>query len=86
MKYVCVCAAIFIVLCGTHYFAFSKGREIGKLKSESEFLQTIQKQAEKIERANAKILDFQRVISNNNDECFNKLWPDEIIKSVNKLR
>ena len=83
MKYVYVCAAICIILFGTHLYAFKTGYASGGNKVRSELYELTQKQAEALSAANKKILDFQRIIGNNNDECFNRVWPDEIINVAN---
>lgn len=83
MKQVLLFLAVFAFCCGTHYYVFKRGEETGYLKRQSELLQTIEGQYEQIKLANKKILDFQRLIGNNNDECFNRLWPNEVIESVN---
>lgn len=83
MKYVYVCAGICIILFGTHLYAFKTGFAAGSDKVKSELLTTTQRQAQALAEANKKILDFQRLIGNNNDECFNRVWPDEIINAVN---
>ena len=86
MKYVYAFAGIFIVLCGTHLFVYRKAFEAGSNAVKSELHEITQTQVMAIREANQKILDLQRVISNNNDECFNRVWPDEIVNSVNILR
>ena len=83
MKYVYVCAGICLLLFGTHLYAFKTGYVAGGDKIKSELLATTQRQAKALTEANKKILDFQRLIGNNNDECFNRLWPNEIVESVN---
>lgn len=83
MKYVYICAGICLLLFGTHLYAFKTGYVAGGDKIKSELLATTQRQAQALTEANKKILDFQRIIGNNNDECFNRLWPDEIINVAN---
>ena len=83
MKYVYVCAAICIVLFGTHLYAFKTGYASGCDKIKSELYEYAQTQTQALIKANQKILDFQRIIGNNNDECFNRVWSDEIISAVN---
>lgn len=83
MKYVYLCGAICLILFGTHLYAFKTGYTAGGDKVKSELLATTQRQAQALTEANKKILDFQRLIGNNNDECFNRLWPNEVIESVN---
>lgn len=83
MKYVYAFAGIFIVLCGTHLFVYRKAFEAGSNAVKSELHEISQTQAMALMEANKKILDLQRVISNNNDECFGRVWPDEIIDAVN---
>lgn len=83
MKYVYVCAAICIFLFGTHLYAFKTGYASGRDKIKSELYELTQSQAQALAVANKKILDFQKIIGNNNDECFNRVWPDGIISAVN---
>ena len=83
MKYVYVFAAICLVLFGTHLYAFKTGFAAGGDKVRTELQGIAESQAAAIAEANQKILDFQRLIGNNNDECFNRLWPNEIVESVN---
>lgn len=86
MKYVYAFAGILLVLVGTHLFVYRKAYEAGSNAVKSELHETAQAQALAIKQANQKILDLQRIIGNNNDECFNRVWPDDIVKSVNILR
>lgn len=86
MKYVYTFTGILLILFGTHYFAYRKGREIGRYQIESELQQTAQAQVTATIQASKKIIDNQNIISNNDDECFNRVWNDKIIKSVNILR
>lgn len=83
MKYVYVCAGICLLLFGTHLYAFKTGYAAGGDKVKSELLATTQSQAQALAEANKKILDFQRLIGNNNDECFNRVWDAETISAVN---
>lgn len=83
MKYVYTFVGIFIILLGSHYFVYRKAYEAGRNEMSAELHETTQAQAMAIIQANKKILDLQRIIGNNNDECFNRVWPDEIIESVN---
>ena len=83
MKDVFIFMGIFIILCCTHLFVYRKAHESGRHEVEAEIHQSSQAQAYALIQAKQKILDLQRVISNNNDECFNRVWPDEIIRAVN---
>ena len=83
MKYVYVCAGICLLLFGTHLYAFKTGYASGGDKVKSELLATTQSQAQALAEENKKILDFQRLIGNNNDECFNRVWDAETIGTVN---
>ena len=83
MKYVYLCGAICLILFGTHLYAFKTGYTAGGDKVKSELLATTQRQAQALTEANKKILEFQRLIGHNNDECFNRLWPNEVILAVN---
>lgn len=79
MKYVYTCA-IFVVLLLAVY---SKGVADGKNKVISGNLQDVQAQLVAISQNTSQTLDFQRIISNNNDECFNRVWDSETINVVN---
>lgn len=83
MKYVYLCGAVCLILFGTHLYAFKTGYTAGGDKIKSELLATTQSQAQALAEANKKILDFQRLIGNNNDECFSRVWPNEIVDAVN---
>lgn len=83
MKYVYVCAGICLLLFGTHLYAFKTGYAAGGDKIKSELQGIAESQAAAIVSANQKILDLQRVIGNNNDECFNRVWDAEIVLAVN---
>ena len=83
MKYACTLGIFCLLLFGTHIYAFKEGYAAGRNKVQAELYETTQKQAQMLNEANKKILDFQRIIGNNNDECFNRLWPDKIVESVN---
>ena len=83
MKYVYVCAAICLILFGTHLYAFKTGFAAGGDKVRAELQGIAESQAAAIVSANQKILDLQRLIGNNNDECFNRVWDAETIGAVN---
>lgn len=83
MKYVCVLMALLLLLFGTHTFMYGKGYKAGADAVRIEVYEETKKQTVAIVQANKKVLDLQRVISNNNSECFNWVWDDEIIESVN---
>lgn len=83
MKYVYVLAIFCGVLFGTHLYSYKTGYIAGGNSVRSELSGLTQKQEKAIAEANKKILDFQVVIGNNTDECFNRVWPNEIIESVN---
>ena len=76
---------VFIVFClfFALLFTYQKGFEAGKTKTMQEVQQSFQEESAAIVKARKKILDLQRIISNNNDECFNRVWPDDIISAVN---
>ena len=86
MKDVCIFVGIFVVLCATHLFVYNRAYDSGVNAVKSELRETEQAQAAALKEANKKILDLQRIIGNNDDECFNRVWPDEIISSVNIMR
>lgn len=83
MKYVYTFAGIFMVLFGTHLFVYQKAFKAGRNEVLSELQEAAQEQAVALKEANKKILDLQRVIGNNSDECFNRVWDAETIGAVN---
>lgn len=83
MKYVYALGGILLLLLGTHTFMYGKGYKAGSNAVRIEVYEEAEKQAMAIAQASKKVLDLQRIISNNNSECFNWVWDDEIIKSVN---
>lgn len=68
-------------------FAGLWGYRLGYDKAKSEIINKnndiIEQQRQAITNAQQKILDFQRVISYNNDDCFNRVWDEEIIRATN---
>ena len=86
MKDVCIFVGIFVVLCATHLFVYNRAYDSGVIAVKAELHESEQAQAVALREANKKILDLQRIIGNNDDECFNRVWPDEIISSVNIVR
>lgn len=83
MKYVYIIIGAIFALFLSHSYTYKMGQYKGKTEAHIEYQGDLNAQAHAIQEANKKILDFQRLISNNNDECFNRLWPSEIIESVN---
>ena len=83
MKYIYTAISVVMILFTTHIWAYKSGYKKGYTEAHIEYQGDLNAQAHAIQEANKKILDFQRLISNNNDECFNRLWPSEIIESVN---
>lgn len=83
MKNVYIVAGICILLLGTHLVAYNKGYKAGSNEVKSELYETTQKEAVGIVQASKKALDFQRVIVNNNSDCFKWVWDDEIINATN---
>ena len=79
MKYVYICVAFFLLL----LVVYTKGVADGKNKAVVGGLRTIESQLTAINQNTRQTLDFQRIISNNNDECFNRVWDDETIGAVN---
>ena len=83
MKYVYTAIAVVILLFTTHIWAHKSGYDKGRTDAYIEYQGELNAQMQAIQEANKKIVDFQKKIANNNDECFNRLWPDEIVESVN---
>lgn len=79
MKYVYVCIIFVVMLLAV----YSKGVADGKNKAISHSLQEVESQLNAISQNTRQTLDFQRIISNNNDECFNRVWDSETINVVN---
>ena len=79
MKYVYTCVAFFILLLAV----YAKGMADGKNKAIAGSLQAVESQLVAISQNTKQTLDFQRIISNNNDECFNRVWDDETVGAVN---
>lgn len=80
-KYIYVTIAVFLIF--SHAWMYEQGKKAKTAEIREEYVKTIQNQQKAIENAEQKILDFQRIISYNNDECFNWVWPDEIIDAAN---
>lgn len=83
MKYVYVAISVVMILFITHIWAYKTGCNKGYTDAYIEYQGDLNAQMQAIQEANKKIVDFQKKIANNNDECFNQLWPAEIIESVN---
>ena len=79
MKYVWCCIAFFVFV----LVVYSKGVADGKNKVNAERFREIQEQLVAVNNNTLQTLDFQRIISNNNDECFSRVWDEEIIRVVN---
>lgn len=71
-----------VAIFGIYRWGYSSGVAAERQRS----VTATQKQDEAIARANKKILDLQKRIGYNTDECFNRVWPDDVIKAVNELR
>ena len=83
MKYVYIAVGVLLFLLSTHAFVYKSGHEKGYTDAYIEYQGDLNAQVQAIQEANKKIVDFQKKIANNNDECFNRLWTDEIVESVN---
>lgn len=83
MKYVYIAISVVMILFTTHIWAYKSGHKKGYTDAYIEYQGDLNAQMQAIQEANKKIIDFQKKIANNNDECFNRLWPDEIVESVN---
>lgn len=75
----------FVFLICSHNWCYKQGYKAAVAELKTEYTNTIATQQKAIENANQKILDFQRIISYNHDECFNRVWPDEIIRATNPI-
>jgi len=73
--------AIFVIF--SHGYAYFKGKSAGKSEIIAQNGDLVAKQQKAIQDANKKILDFQRIIVYNNDECFNRVWDESIINATN---
>jgi hypothetical protein len=82
MKNVLNCVLLVSVLLGL-WWAYNSGYKSGINEERAKNAETAQKQEQQMSAANQKILDLQRIIANNNDECFNRVWDDEIIRAAN---
>lgn len=83
MKYVYAAIAVVIFFFTTHVWVYKSGYAKGQTDAYIEYQGDLNAQMQAIQEANKKIVDFQKKIANNNDECFNRLWPDEVVESVN---
>lgn len=83
MKYVYVIICVIFALFLSHSYTYKMGQHKGKTEAYIEYQGDLNAQAHAIQEANKKIIDFQKKIANNNDECFNRLWSSEVIESVN---
>lgn len=75
-----------VLLCsviGGLVWAYNAGYKSGANAEKVKIAETAKQQEQQMAAANQKILDLQRVIGNNNDECFGRVWADEIISAVN---
>ena len=83
MKDIYTLLSIFAVLALSYVWVYKSAYESGQQKAYIEYQGELNAQMQAVAEANKKIVDFQKKIANNNDECFNQLWPAEIIESVN---
>lgn len=65
---------------------YRSGYTTGVFDEREKYLEANYVQEKAIFEANKKILDLQKRIGYNTDECFNRVWPDDVIKAVNELR
>ncbi len=75
-----------VLLCsviGGLVWAYNSGYKSGANAEKGKVAETAKQQEQQMAAANQKILDLQRIIANNNDECFNRVWDDEIVRAVN---
>ena len=83
MKYIYIAISVVTILFTTHIWAYKTGCDKGYTEAYIEYQGDLNAQMRAIQGANKKIVDFQKKIANNNDECFNRLWSAEVIESVN---
>ena len=74
-----ICAALLL----SYVWVYKAAYESGQREAYIEYQGELNAQMQAVAEANKKIVGFQKKIANNNDECFNQLWPDEIVESVN---
>ena len=83
MKYVYLIFAGIVILFISYVHTYNKGYDAGQKDAYIEYQGEINAQIKAVQEANKKIVDFQKKIANNNDECFNQLWSSDVIESVN---
>lgn len=83
MKRIYIDAIIILCLFLSYVFVYKKGFDAGEQSVYSEMYQENQESVSAMVKASKKILDLQATIGNNTDECFNRVWSDEIISAVN---
>ncbi len=67
----------------SHYWLYNRGFDAGTAKAIISSQKEIAKQESDIVAASEKILDLQKIIANNTDECFGRVWPAEITSAAN---
>ena len=79
--YIYVFFVLFLVV--SFLYTYRQGFNAGIASEKSRLSDIASETSQRLVVANKKILDLQRVIAHNNDECFNRVWPDDIISAVN---
>lgn len=80
-KYIYFALLLFAVFTGLWGYRLGYGKAKSEIINKNNDI--IEQQRQAITNAQQKILDFQRVISYNNDDCFNRVWDEEIIRATN---
>lgn len=83
MKYAYSFLSVIVVLSVSHLWAYNAGYSKAQSKTYIKQQEEASVQLQAIQAASQKILDFQKKIANNNDECFNRVWDESVIESVN---
>lgn len=86
MNKIYVYAFIGILFVGLIWQSYKRGYSAGVADEQKQYIEQKYNQEKAIYEANKKILDLQKRISYNNDECFNRVWPEDVVRIVNELR
>lgn len=65
---------------------YRAGYANGVSDERAKYLEASYEQGKAIAETNKKILDLQKRIGYNTDECFNRVWPEDVVRAVNELR
>ena len=77
---------IVLALIGTMWQTYRSGYATGIADERVRHVEAERVQEKAIAEANKKILDLQKRIGYNTDECFNRVWPEDVVRIVNELR